>query len=115
MRCRVVHHNGRVRRARSRRSRLVTWLGVLLIAAGAALLGYVGWQFWGTNWVAEREHEEVTSELRTKWEEGAAQLAPRQVPKGEASALVRIPRFGESYVVPVIEGVTTEDLTRGLG
>ncbi len=88
-------------------------MGVLLIVVGASLLGYVGWQFWGTNWVAEREHTEVTRELRTQWEQGGAR--PRQVPKGDASALVRIPRFGESYVVPVIEGVSTEDLTRGLG
>ena len=42
-------------------------------------------------------------------------LEPRQVPKGDASALLRIPRFGRSYMVPVIEGVAREDLTRGIG
>ena len=35
--------------------------------------------------------------------------------KGEPSALVRIPRFGRSYVVPVLEGVSTDVLTRGFG
>jgi sortase A len=90
-------------------------VGLLLIAAGVGLLGYVGWQFWGTNWVAQREHEEVTRTLRTQWEERRAELSPRQVPTGEASALVRIPRFGRSYVVPVLEGVAAKDLARGFG
>ena len=111
---RVVAHTGRVRGAGSRRGRLGTWVGVLLIAAGAGLLAYVGWQFWGTNWVAKREHAEVTHTLQKQWEQGSGS-SPRKVPKGDASALVRIPKFGKSYVVPVLEGVTTEDLSRGLG
>jgi sortase A len=34
---------------------------------------------------------------------------------GEAIALVRIPRFGDDYVVPVLEGVGEHELERGLG
>jgi sortase A len=89
------------------------WVGVLMIATGTCLLGYVAWQFWGTNWVAQREHERITRALQTQWEEGGAQLSPRQVPTGDASALIRIPRFGSSYVVPVLEGISTENLARG--
>ena len=85
------------------------------MVTGAGLLGYVGWQFWGTNWVAHREQAEITRTLQTQWEEDGAQLAPKPVPKGDASALVRIPRFGSSYVVPVLEGVATDDLARGFG
>ena len=85
------------------------------MVTGAALLGYVGWQFWGTNYVAQREHAEISRTLQTQWEEDGAQLAPKRVPKGDASALIRIPRFGKSYVVPVLEGVATEDLARGFG
>ena len=103
-----------MRAARSRRSRILLWVGVLLMVAGAGLLGYVGWQFWGTNWVAQREHAEISRTLETQWEEEGAQLAPRRVPKGEASALIRIPRFGSDYVVPVLEGAT-DDLARGFG
>ena len=40
---------------------------------------------------------------------------PGRCRRASASALVRIPRFGGSYVVPVIEGVTTDDLARGFG
>jgi sortase A len=90
-------------------------MGVLMIVAGTGMLGYVGWQFWGTNWVAEREHAEVTRTLQTQWVERGEALSPKHVPKGEASALIRIPRFGRSYVVPVLEGVADKDLARGFG
>ena len=107
--------SGSPSRPRGRPRRVAVWLGVLMMLAGVGLLGYVAWQFWGTNWVSQREHAEVTRKLQTKWQEGGARLSPRHVPKGDASALVRIPRFGKSYVVPVLEGVGTDDLARGLG
>ena len=37
------------------------------------------------------------------------------MPKGEASALIRIPKFGKKYVVPVLEGTSTRVLARGFG
>jgi len=104
-----------VRAPRSRGSRLVLWLGLAMILGGLALLGYVGWQFWGTNWQSQRQHEKVTNSLRTQWEQGGERLQPRYVPKGEASALIRIPAFGKNYVVPVLEGTTTDVLSRGYG
>ena len=84
-----------------------------MIVTGTCLLGYVAWQFWGTNWVAQREHAKVTRTLETQWEQEGARLSPRRVPKGDASALIRIPRFGSSYVVPVLEGMSSENLARG--
>ncbi len=86
-----------------------------MILGGLALLGYVGWQFWGTNWQSQRQHEKVTNSLRTQWEQGGERLQPKYVPKGEASALIRIPAFGKNYVVPVLEGTTTDVLSRGYG
>lgn len=91
------------------------WVGVAMTLVGALLLGWVGWQLWGTNWVAHRQQREVTHSLRTQWTEGGAGLAPEQVPEGSASALVRIPRFGSSYVVPVLEGVSDDVLAQGFG
>jgi sortase A len=99
----------------SRGRRVAFWTGVAMTLVGALLLGWVGWQFWGTNWVAHREQREITSTLRTQWTEGGARLQPKRVKKGQPSALVRIPRFGASYVVPVLEGVSTKVLTRGFG
>jgi sortase A len=60
----------------------------------------------------------VTSDLEQQWTRpGPAlhKLEPRYVPKGKASALVRIPKFGKKYVVPVLEGTSTDVLARGYG
>ena len=35
--------------------------------------------------------------------------------RGEAFALLRIPRLGEDYRVPIVEGVSLEDLAAGVG
>ena len=100
---------------RERGRRLVQWLGVAMILAGVAMVGYVGWQFYGTNWQSHREQKQVASTLQTQWEQGGERLQPRFVPQGRASALIRIPKFGRSYVVPVLEGVSTDVLAKGFG
>ncbi len=91
------------------------WVGVGMVAAGVGVLGYVGWQFWGTNWIAHGQQDEVTDALRSDWSTGDSKLTPKNVPTGQASALVRIPRFGSTYVVPVLEGVAPDVLARGFG
>jgi sortase A len=88
---------------RSTGRRITFWFGIGLILAGLGLLGYVAWQFWGTNWVAKKHQRELTSQLQQDWQSGNGKQ-PKFVPKGEASALIRIPRFGKKYVVPVLEG-----------
>ncbi len=94
------------------------WAGLAMVVAGLVLLGYVGWQFWGTNWTSHREQRQVTSNLEQQWAKpGPAlrKLQPQYVPKGKASALIRIPKFGKKYVVPVLEGTSTDVLARGYG
>jgi sortase A len=89
-----------------------------MLLAGLGLLSYVGWQFWGSNWTSHRQQRQVTQELQKEWtRSGAAvrQLQPQFVPKGKASALVRVPAFGKKYVVPVLEGTSTKVLARGYG
>ena len=98
-----------------RRRRVAVWVGVLMMLAGVGLLGYVAWQFWGTNWVSQREHHKVADALQTQWREGGTRLQPKQVPEGEASAIIRIPKFGKEYAVPVLEGTSDDVLSRGYG
>ena len=95
--------------------RLTTWLGVAMMLTGLVLLGYVGWQFWGTNWTSQRAQEQVRTSLKQQWEQPGQNLRPAYVPQGKASALIRIPRFGDDYVVPVLEGTTDEVLAKGYG
>lgn len=110
---------GRRRRAQGgvgrSRSRILFWSGATLLLGGLVALGYVGWQLWGTTWVAHREQRELTGTLQRQWQEGGQRLQPRHVPSGEASALVRIPAFGEKYVVPVLEGTSDDVLATGYG
>ena len=41
-----------------------------LILAGLAVLGWLAWQFWGTNWVADRHQAEVRTSLEDGWSDG---------------------------------------------
>lgn len=90
--------------------RITFWIGVGLIAAGLGLLAWFLWQMFGTNWISKRHQKELTN----AWISGAT-LEPKYVPEGEVSALIRIPRFGDDYVIPVLEGTTTYELSRGYG
>ena len=100
-----------------RRGLLLTALALVL--AGLSLLGYVGWQYWGTNALSRHDQAVATQDLLSAWGGDSAfedLLGPQgSVDLGDALALVRIPAFGHDYVVPVIEGVRPEDLAQGLG
>jgi sortase A len=92
---------------------------VALLAAGLVMLGYVGWQLYGTNYVARQQQTEAVEEVQRIW----AEPEPRRAeparddggPQGAATALVRIPRFGSDYVMPVFDGTSEEVLARGFG
>jgi sortase A len=107
------------------------WLGTAMVLAGVVMLGYVGWQMWGTNYVSERKQRDAVETLERTWREAPAPrdaggsgdeggragdaAEPAAVPLGEASALIRIPRFGDDYVMPVFEGVADGVLAQGYG
>lgn len=107
------------------------YVGLVLFATGVGTLGYVGWQLYGTNMVARQAQEETVEDLRDRWSsqgEAVEEVSdPRDRPPGNetqstnvadigsASALMRIPRFGEDYLMPVLEGVGDEELSAGFG
>jgi sortase A len=93
------------------------WLGGALLAVGLAMLGYVAWQLVGTNIVSERRQTELVEQLEQRWRTSPGTELSRAEPVslGEASALVRIPRFGDDYVMPVLEGVGDAELSSGFG
>lgn len=120
------------RRGRGRPS-VLTVLGVVLLVAGLAGLGWVGYQYVGTGVVARRSFDREAEGLRNQWSSPPAVPAPTPasgapspgssgdttgtaaVVPGTAFALLRVPRFGDAYEVPVVAGTDLRDLARGVG
>lgn len=106
-------------------SRTRSWqlrLGVLLIVVGLGIGGYVAWQFWGTNWQSAKRHADLVERFEARVESGGqpgggagGKGATLDTEWGEVTALVRIPRFGDDYVIPVLAGTSDEALAAGFG
>ncbi len=92
---------------RRRGSRLLLVLGLALVLTGVGILGWVAWQYWGTNVVSQREHERIRTEITHDWDQGETSIA--------GVGLLRIPRFGEGYEVPILDGDDPATLAKGVG
>jgi sortase A len=76
------------------------------------------WQLYGTNWISKRHQRAITHQLQEDWSAGRG--CDKFCPEGKASALIRIPKFGKKYVVPVLEGaadgtISGDILAKGYG
>ncbi len=84
------------RQARPQRgSRVIQAIGVLMVLAGLAFIGYFAWQYWGTNYVAKQKQAEIKELIADDWGKGI---------DGNAIGLLRVPRFGDDYEVPIVKG-----------
>ncbi|WP_322936858.1 class E sortase [Nocardioides bizhenqiangii] len=108
----VQRQRVRRRRPQKKRSRWLTFTGYGMILAGVAVLAWVAWQFWGTNWVSERRQDEVAGQLEDGWADGSDTVT---TDFGRASAILHVPRWGDDYAVPVLEGSSDEVLAAGIG
>ncbi len=94
-------------------------VSVVLLVLGLSCLGWVGYQYVGTNVVSERAHDSERAGLRARWSSTDPTVPggnPTAVPEtGEATALLRVPAFGADYDVPVLEGTSPAVLARGVG
>jgi sortase A len=107
-----------------RRTSVVSVVGIALLVAGLVCLGWVGYQYVGTDVVAQRSFERGTQELHSQWASAPTAASStstkdtrptaRQVP-GSALALLRVPRFGDDFEVPVVAGTDLKDLSHGVG
>ena len=103
--------------ARPRRRRGATfWIGLGLVLAGLAILGYVAWQFFGTNVVSHHKQKQLVEQTEKAWgAQAGASGRTTGVELHGASALIRIPKFGKGYVMPVQEGISEQVLAEGFG
>lgn len=90
-------------------------LGATLLVAGVGVLGYLGWQLYGTNVLAQREQRAVVEEVTRVWAEPRSPESDSSAAEEPARALLRIPAFGEDWVMPVLAGVEEDALARGVG
>ena len=103
----------------SRRPSRLTVLGVLLLVVGLCCLGWVAYQYLGTNLVAQRAYRTEAKTLRATWLEqrksdpqGTSHLSPG---RGEAIGLLRIPALGSGYEVPILSGTSSDVVAKGVG
>lgn len=94
--------------------------GIIVLVAVLALGGWVGWSYWGSNVLAERAISQALSEAQ-----GAVDTPPTELPAPDEAPLVERPETGAAaWIVdipalglraPIIAGVESADLQRGLG
>lgn len=89
-----------------RRQRALTAIGVALILTGLGFLAYVAWQYFGTNIASKHKQSEIKKSLVLKWDKGI---------DGDAIGLLRVPRFGKDYEVPIVPGFDKTALAKGVG
>lgn len=111
-----------------------TALGVIFLILGVGALGYVGWEYFGTNITSDRAMDEKSEGLRAQWESEPAPAPAEPVPgddapegeapaaggdeariPGDAVALLRIPALGDDYEVPILSGTDLDTLSQGVG
>lgn len=116
---------------RPRRRPVPLIIGLCLLLLGVGVLGWVGYQYVGTNVLAEQRFEDEKDRLRQQWDnppaddQGDNSGSDDQDPAGgsddsathdaRAVALMRIPRFGPDFEVPLLPGITDDVLSSGVG
>ncbi|MGH3352582.1 MAG: class E sortase [Nocardioides sp.] len=99
-------------RTRPRRRQAVFRAGIVMILGGVGLLGYLAWELYGTTYVSKERQQRATSRIEEGWGSGRTEV---RTEFGSASALIEIPRFGEDYRIPVLEGTSDRALGAGFG
>ncbi|MCD9155425.1 class E sortase [Aeromicrobium duanguangcaii] len=92
---------------------------LLASALTVALLigaGWAGWKYVGTNIVAKQRQGEMAVALADDWKGNRqGDAATDKLRIGQVFAVLRVPRFGDDFEVPVVAGVDDTALTSGVG
>lgn len=104
-------------RLRTHPHRFLHKTGWALVVSGLAVLGYVGWELLGTTWVAQHQQGRAVEATERVWATGTHGPASEEDRElaGDVEALIRVPAWGEDYVVPAYRGTDDDTLQRGFG
>ncbi len=94
------------------RRRLLTVLGVLLVATGLTFLGVFIWEAYLNPVIDVKGAQQQVDQVKKEWAEGKK---PSSTIPGNAVALIRIPEFGPRFEVAVVTGTTEYSLSVGVG
>ncbi|MFM7068176.1 MAG: sortase, partial [Actinomycetes bacterium] len=114
-------------------ARILGWIGRSMVIAGLFILGFVGYQLWGTGLQTDRSQNELASELSATAGDGGdrtttdpeliaddlaakapAVAAPTPAPaEGAPIGVIEIPKIGLARVM--VQGVAKADLKKGPG
>jgi sortase A len=108
---------------------ILEWVGRTLLVAGILILGFVGYQLWGTGLLESRAQGSLRDQFDARAKAGGTPaapaptkpgstaptttLAPVPVPSEGAIAVISIPKIGLERTV--VNGVTAADLRQGPG
>jgi sortase A len=99
---------------------VVRGFGELLITLGVLLLLFCVYQLFYTNVPAKHAMAKETKKLQQQWKKQGPPakgkpVATHAFKPGEGFAIIYIPRLGKHYEKPIVEGVTLDDLAKGVG
>lgn len=96
----------------------VRTFGEIFITLGLVLLLFCGYQLWWTDVLSARASAKLLDEFDQQLAAAPVSNAIEPVgdlEAGEVFGAMYVPRFGDSWVRPVLEGVELSDLHRGIG
>ena len=97
----------------------VRGLGEILITLGLVLLLFCAYQLWWTDVLSARESEKLLNTFDDQV--AAAPVVDGDIPpltgleEGKVFAAMYVPRFGDSWVRPIVQDVRLSDLHKGVG
>lgn len=92
--------------------------GFILILAGIMVLGLIGFGYWHSGATARHDRKALTQDLkrelgRAPLSAGPAACSLREPDAGRPFAFIRIPRLGQNWRLPVIQGTGEAQLNTG--
>jgi sortase A len=87
--------------------------GELLVTCGVIVFGFLAYMYWGTALRASHAQQTYTGQLTRQWSDAnplSALASLRTISPGTPFALLRIPQFGHTWQLAVVQGTGAPQL-----